>query len=137
MSQENYEQLIRDFAELTGATDVDSLLQRGRIKVRDTVIDLVYHNEGEALVLMIGYFGTLPSHDDGMAARTLLHANFTLQVLGHTLCWSVNPRTGQVTAHGRLPLASLNASELHLCLQGFADMAEVWHANAETRATVN
>lgn len=66
-------------------------------------------------------------------AQALLHANFTLQVLGHSLCWSVNPRTQQVIAHGRLPLASLDASALHQCLQGFAEQAENWHAATEAR----
>lgn len=134
MSQKNYEQLIREWAQLTGATDVGDLLQRGRVKVRDTIIDLVYHeDEEEPLVLFVGYFGKLPSDDGGIAAQALLHANFTLQVLGHSLCWSVNPRTQQVIAHGRLPLASLNAPVLHQCLQGFAELAENWHAATEAR----
>jgi hypothetical protein len=137
MSQENYEQLIRDWAQLTGATDVDGLLQRGRVRVGDTVIDLVHHDEEEALVLLVGYFGKLPSNDGGIAAQALLHANFTLQVLGHSLCWSVNPRTEQVIAHGRLPLASLDAPALHQCLQSFAEMAVVWHATAEARVIEN
>lgn len=134
MSQENYEQLIREWAQLTGATDVDSLLQRGRVKVNDKVIDLVYHeDEEESLVLLVGYFGKLPSDDDGITAQALLHANFTLQVLGHSLCWSVNPRTQQVIAHSKLPLDSLDAPVLHQCLQAFAEVAEVWHAAAEAR----
>ena len=47
MSQKNYEQLIREWAQLTSATDVEALLQRGRVKVRDTIIDLVYHDDEE------------------------------------------------------------------------------------------
>lgn len=136
MSQKNYEQLIREWAQLTGATDVNGLLQRGRVKVRDTIIDLVYHDdEEEPLVLLVGYFGKLPSNDGGVAALALLHANFTLQVLGHSLCWSVNPRTEQVIAHGRLPLDSLDAPVLHQCLLAFAELAEVWHAAADARAS--
>jgi len=136
MSQKNYEQLIREWARLTEAEDVDGLLQRGRVKVRDTIIDLVYHDdEDEPLVLLVGYFGKLPSNDGGAAVLRLMHANFTLQVLGHSLCWSVNPRTEQVIAHGRLPLESLDAPTLHQCLQGFAEMAEVWNATIEARAS--
>jgi len=138
MSQKNYEHLIREWARLTGAEDVDSLLQRGRVKVRDTIIDLVYHDdEDEPLVLLVGYFGKLPSNDGGAAALALLHANFTLQVLGHSLCWSVNPRTEQVIAHGKLPLDLLDAPTLHQCLQAFAELAEVWHASADARASQN
>lgn len=134
MSRKNYEQLIREWAQLTGPTNVESVLQRGRVKVRDTIIDLVYHDdEEEPLVLFVGYFGKLPSNDGGIAAQALLHANFTLQVLGHSLCWSINPRTQQVIAHGRLPLASLDAPALHQCLQGFAEQAENWHAASEAR----
>ena len=138
MSQKNYEQLIREWARLMGAEDVNSLLQRGRVKVRDTIIDLVYHDdEDEPLVLLVGYFGKLPSNDGGAAALALLHANFTLQVLGHSLCWSVNPRTEQVIAHGKLPLDLLDAPTLHQCLQAFAELAEVWHASADARASQN
>jgi len=138
MSQKNYEQLIREWGRLTGAEDVDSLLQRGRVKVRDTIIDLVYHDdEDEPLVLLVGYFGKLPSNDGGAAALALLHANFTLQVLGHSLCWSVNPRTEQVIAHGKLPLDLLDAPTLHQCLQTFAELAEIWHASADARASQN
>ena len=138
MSQKNYEHLIREWARLTGAEDVDGLLQRGRVKVRDTIIDLVYHDDkDEPLVLLVGYFGKLPSNDGGAAALALLHANFTLQVLGHSLCWSVNPRTEQVIAHGKLPLDLLDAPTLHQCLQAFAELAEVWHASADARASQN
>lgn len=138
MSQKNYEQLIREWAQLTGAANVESLLQRGRVKIHDTIIDLVYHDdEKEPLVLFVGYFGKLPSNDGGIAAQALLHANFTLQVLGHSLCWSVNPRTEQVIAHGRLPLNSLDAPMLHQCLLAFAESAEVWQASADARASQN
>lgn len=137
MSQKDYEQLIREWAQLTSATDVEALLQRGRVKVRDTIIDLVYHDdeEEEPLVLLVGYFGKLPSDDGGAAALALLHANFTLQVLGHSLCWSVNPRTGQVIAHDRLPLDLLDAPALHECLLVFAEMAEVWDATIKAGAS--
>lgn len=138
MSQDNYKRLIREWAQLTSAMDVEGLLQRGRIKVRDMVIDLVYHDdEEEPLVLLVGYFGKLPSNDGGIAAQALLHANFTLQVLGHSLCWSVNPRTEQVIAHDRLPLDSLDAPTLHQCLLAFAEFAETWHASADARLPQN
>jgi hypothetical protein len=136
MSQQNYEHLIREWARITGATDVEDLVQRGRVKVRDTVIDLVYHHdEHEPLVLLIGYFEKLPTDDGGIAAQALLHANFTLQVLGHSLCWSVNPRTEQVIAHGKLPLGSLDAPALHQCLLAFAELSEVWHTSADDART--
>lgn len=136
MNQENYERLIREWAQLAGAPDVDSVLERGRVKVRDTVIDLVLHEEeAEPLVLLIGHFGKLPTNDGGAAALALLHANFTLQVLGHNLCWSVNPRTEQVIAHARLPLELLDAPALHECLQAFAALAELWHTTVKSQAT--
>lgn len=132
MSQQNYEHLIREWARLTKAADVENLVQRGRIKVRDTVIDLVYHHdEFEPLVLLVGYFDKLPMDDGGIAAQAFLHANFTLQVLGHSLCWSVNPRTEQVIAHGKLPLHSLDAPALNQWLLAFSELAEVWHASAD------
>jgi hypothetical protein len=132
MSQQDYEYLIREWARQTGAADVEDVLRRGRVKVRDTVIELVYHYDAyEPLVLLVGYFGKLPSDDGGATAQAFLHANFTLQVLGHSLCWSANPRTGQVIAHGRLPLHSLDAPGLHQSLLAFAELAEVWHASAD------
>jgi hypothetical protein len=138
MSQKIYEQLLLEWAQITGATDVQGLLRRGRVKVRQTIIDLVYHDdEKEPLVLLVGYFGKLPSNDGGAAALTLLHTNFTLQVLGHSLCWSVNPRSGQVIAHGRMPLQSLDAAVLHQSLEGFAEVAEVWNATIEARAATS
>ena len=136
MSQQNFEHLIREWARLTKATDVEDLVRRGRVKVRDTVIDLVYHHdEHEPLVLLVGYFEKLPMDDGGIAAQALLNANFTLQVLGHSLCWSVNPRTEQVIAHGKLPLHSLDAPGLHQWLLAFSELAEVWHESANEART--
>ena len=136
MNQENYERLIREWARLAGAPDADSVLQRGRVKVRDTVIDLVLpEEEDEPLILLIGHFGKLPANDGGALALGLLHANFTLQMLGRNLCWSVNPRTEQMIAHARLPLELLDAPALHECLQAFAALAELWHTTVEPQAT--
>jgi hypothetical protein len=124
MSQERFDDLIRGWGRLTGAADVEDLVRHNRVRVGETLIELVYHEDEAPRVLFVAYFDKLPGDDAGKLAMALLHANFTQQVLGLSLCWSVNPRTAQVIAHDHAPLDALAPAVLQQRLQDFAELAQ-------------